>query len=161
MAKRMARASKPRGCARLLLRAPVWLYRLRLGWVLGRRFLLIQHTGRRSGKPRFAVVEVVRYDRRADAYVVASGWGRGADWYRNVSVTPEVRLTVGARRFDARAVLLPAAEAAREVCGYARAHPVAFAALARLLFGTSKIGCERVAEQAPLVVFVKPADTVK
>jgi deazaflavin-dependent oxidoreductase (nitroreductase family) len=161
MAKRMVRGSKPRGCARLLLRAPVWLYRLRLGWVLGRRFLLIEHTGRRSGKPRFAVVEVVRYDRQADAYVVASGWGRGADWYRNVCATPEVRLTVGARRFDARAVPLPAAEAAREVCGYARAHPAAFAALARLLFGTSKIPCERVAERTPLVVFVKRADTVR
>lgn len=29
----------PRGFQRLLWRAPIWLYRLGLGWLLGHRFL--------------------------------------------------------------------------------------------------------------------------
>lgn len=37
---------RPRGLLRLLLRAPVALYRLRLGWLLGGRVLLLSHTGR-------------------------------------------------------------------------------------------------------------------
>ena len=146
---------RPRGLVRLLLRAPVWLYRLGLGWLLGGRFLMIEHRGRISGEPRYVGVEVVRRDRRADSYVVASGWGRKADWYRNVRVTPEVGVTAGARRRDARAVPLPQAEATRELCTYARAHPAAFATLTRLMLGPREVPCEQVAELVPVLVLVK------
>ena len=156
MVKGTLKSPRPRGCARRLLRAPIWLYRLRLGWLLGRRFLLIEHRGRTSGKPRYTVLEVVRHDRRAGSYVVASGWGRKADWYRNIRVTPEVRLMVGARRFDARAVPLPVPEAGRELCSYARAHPAAFRVLTRLIGGESAVPCDRAAESIPLVVLTKP-----
>jgi deazaflavin-dependent oxidoreductase (nitroreductase family) len=155
MAKEIQPRSRPRGLARLLLRAPVWLYRLGLGWLLGRRFLMIEHKGRVSGKPRYVVVEVVRHDRRADTYVIASGWGRQADWYRNVRVTPEVRVTAGARRMNARAVVLPQAEATRELCGYAQAHPAAFAALTRFMTGVRNVACEDLVEFVPVVVLVK------
>ena len=58
-------ASKPpRGLLRFLLRLPIWLYQLHLGFLLGHRFLLLTHTGRRSGLLRRTVVEVVSYDRR-------------------------------------------------------------------------------------------------
>ena len=30
------------------LRAPVYLYRWRLGWLLGKRFVLLTHIGRRT-----------------------------------------------------------------------------------------------------------------
>ena len=49
----------PTGVSRWLFRMPIGLYRLRLGWLLGDRFLLLHHTGRKSGLPRQAVVEVV------------------------------------------------------------------------------------------------------
>lgn len=32
-----------------LFRAPVYLYRWRLGWLFGNRLLLLTHTGRRTG----------------------------------------------------------------------------------------------------------------
>ncbi len=155
MAKGTIRGSRPRGCMRRLLRLPVWLFRLRLGWLLGRRFLMIEHKGRTSGLRRYVVVEVVRHDRRANSYVVASGWGHKADWYRNIRVTPEVRVTVGVRRFDARAVPLSLAESRRELCAYALAHPVAFAALTRVMLGERDVACEHVAELLPVVVLAK------
>ncbi len=37
---------------RLGLRLPIWLYRARLGRLLGERFLLLTHIGRKSGLPR-------------------------------------------------------------------------------------------------------------
>ena len=40
---------------RALFRAPIWLYRLGLGGLLGGRFLLLTHTGRTSGRPRQVV----------------------------------------------------------------------------------------------------------
>jgi deazaflavin-dependent oxidoreductase (nitroreductase family) len=157
MARGTAQGAKPQGCARLLLRAPVWLYRFGLGWLLGRRFLMVEHRGRRTGKPRYAVLEVVRHDHLADSYVVASGWGRKADWYRNVRLTPEVRVTVGVRRFDARALPLPIAEATRELCEYARAHPAAFRALAGVLLGRGDVTCEQVAKLVPVLVLTRRA----
>jgi hypothetical protein len=32
-----------------MLRLPIWAYRARLEWLLGRRFVCIEHVGRRSG----------------------------------------------------------------------------------------------------------------
>ena len=49
---------------RWLMRAPVALYRAGWGWLLGRRFVMIEHLGRASHEPRFVVVEVV--DRKRD-----------------------------------------------------------------------------------------------
>lgn len=47
---------------RAVLRAPLVLYRHRLGWLLGRRFVYLAHRDRASGRRRETVVEVVRYD---------------------------------------------------------------------------------------------------
>ena len=91
---------------RMVLRLPLWLYRLRLGFLLGRRFLLLTHTGRKSGLARQAVLEVVRHDRATGTYVVASGWGEGSDWFRNIQKTPNVVVTVGLEQFAAKAVRL-------------------------------------------------------
>ncbi len=54
----------PRGLARLGWRAPIWFYRLGLGGLLGRRFVLLNHIGRKSGQPRQAVLEVVHHNTR-------------------------------------------------------------------------------------------------
>jgi deazaflavin-dependent oxidoreductase (nitroreductase family) len=123
----------PRGLKRWLARAPLWLYRARLGWLLGRRFLLLIHTGRKSGQRRYAVLEVMRHDPEAQTYYVASGYGPTADWFRNIRADPEVILSVGSRRTRAWAEPLPPQQAAAELAGYARRHPVAFRNIARVL----------------------------
>jgi deazaflavin-dependent oxidoreductase (nitroreductase family) len=64
-----------------------YLYRLGLGWPFGARIMLLNHTGRVSGERRQAVVEVVEHDRSDGSYVVGSGWGTAAAWYRNVLQT--------------------------------------------------------------------------
>ncbi len=126
---------RPCGLLRLLLRAPVLLYRLRLGWLLGERVLLLTHTGRRSGLRRDTPLEVVRHDPATGAYYVVAAWGRESDWLRNVLQTPRVRVTVGRRRFDATASPLPPGEAERELRDYARRHPTAMRVIAE------RVGC--------------------
>ena len=42
----------PTGLARVFFRAPITLYRLHLGRLLGGRFLLLNHVGRVSHQPR-------------------------------------------------------------------------------------------------------------
>jgi hypothetical protein len=54
--------SKPAGALRLAFRLPIYLYRLDLGWLLGHRFLLFAHLGRKSGLLRETVLEVILYD---------------------------------------------------------------------------------------------------
>lgn len=43
---------------RRLLRAPSMLYRHYLGWMLGRRFVMVTHVGRRSGRQYRTVLEL-------------------------------------------------------------------------------------------------------
>ena len=123
----------PRGLFRRLLRLPVGLYRARLGWLLGNRFLMLTHIGRKSGLPHRTVVEVVRHDKAADAYIVVSGFGDKADWYRNICKTPNVTVHVGRRRFEAFAQPLALEESVREFQDYAQRHPTAFKALSHVL----------------------------
>jgi hypothetical protein len=55
------------------------LYRWRLGWLLGHRFLLVVHVGRRTGVRHETVLEVVSFDGVTSDAIVMSGWGRTAD----------------------------------------------------------------------------------
>lgn len=121
---------------RWLVRAPIWLYRARLGFVFGHRLLMLEHIGRRSGRRRYVVLEVV--DRpRPGTYVVVSGFGARAQWLRNVEADPRVRVSVGARnRAPANARRLNAVDASAALARYAAAHPRAWSGLRSVLEDT-------------------------
>jgi deazaflavin-dependent oxidoreductase (nitroreductase family) len=110
---------------------PLLLYRARLGRLLGERFVRLTVVGRRSGRPRDVVVEVVDRDPARSRYVVFSAWGERAQWARNLLAHPEARIEVGGRRFAARATRLPAAEIASHLERYSCRHPLAW----RLVIG--------------------------
>lgn len=118
---------------RWLVRAPVVLYRLRHGWLFGQRMLLMQHRGRHSGIARYVVLEVVEHP-RSDRYVIVSGFGEAAQWYRNVLNDPRVRISVGRRR-DAPAVARSLApdDAEAVLSRYAEHHPTAWRRLRHVL----------------------------
>lgn len=97
------RGPKPSGIMRFFLRFPLWLYRLHLGWLLGNRFVMFQHTGRKSGLPRYTVVEVVQHNPATGVYIIASGWGEKADWFQNIQKEPEILLDTGRRKTTATA----------------------------------------------------------
>lgn len=143
--------------SRAFSRLPIWLYRAHLGWLLGERFLLLMHTGRTSGMERRTVLEVIRHDADTGAYVVCSGWGESADWFRNVLKTPDVAIAVGHRRFAATATRLPEAEGEQIFLTYARRHPRAFRNLTRVLLNqraeSMEALCQQMARTAPVVAF--------
>lgn len=118
---------------RWVVRAPVRLYRMRLGFLLGNRMLLLEHRGRRTGQRRYAVLEVV--DRPApDTFVIVSGFGSASQWYRNVVADPRVRISVGLRR-NVEAVAEPLSTDAAEavLARYAEHHPRAWDTMRRTL----------------------------
>lgn len=145
----------PRGLVRLLLRVPIGLYRLHLGCVLGQRFLLLTHTGRKTGLPRQTVLEVVDYDASMGTYITASAWGVKADWLRNIERTPHVRVQVGKCHFAATARRLSNATAQRALLRYGQRHPLAFRVLAIWMVGQRFRGtaedCATLAQSVPLV----------
>ncbi|MFI6575287.1 nitroreductase family deazaflavin-dependent oxidoreductase [Nocardiopsis sp. NPDC050513] len=127
------RPAPPTGIRRLLFRAPIHLYRLRLGWLFGGRLLLLNHTGRVSGKRRQAVIEVVEHDRTDGSYVVCSGFGPKAAWYQNLLATPESSIRVGLRTVPVTAHPLGAEEGGAFMARYAPRHPTAARRLVRFM----------------------------
>ncbi|WP_292652137.1 nitroreductase family deazaflavin-dependent oxidoreductase, partial [Nocardioides sp.] len=81
---------------RAVVRAPIWLYRHRAGWLLGSRMLMLEHIGRRSGVPRYVCLEVVERPSEHEI-VVVSGFGTEAQWYRNLQAEPACRVSIGKR----------------------------------------------------------------
>jgi deazaflavin-dependent oxidoreductase (nitroreductase family) len=148
----------PQGLRRLLFRMPIYFYRTGLGWLFGTRLLLLNHIGRVSGKPRHVVLEVVAHDGTDDSYVVASGWGPTAAWYRNILHTPTVTIQVGTRTMPVKAVPLSKDEGAEIFGRYASRHRMAAKYLLPRLLGFSVDGSEAdfraVGERLPFVRFV-------
>ena len=152
-------SQKPSGFLRWAFRAPIALYRLGLGWLITSHFLMLTTTGRNSGKPRRAVIEVICHDRATNTYVIAAGWGAKSDWYRNILKTPQVCVDVGFRRFRAIAETLPVETAVSMIADYARRFPFPFRQLAKFMTGRLMTGtmeeCVHLANSAPLVA-LKP-----
>lgn len=147
----------PRGLLRWFMRVPIFLYRLHLGWLLGKRFLLLEHRGRRSGLPRQAVIEVVDHDPIAGKFVVAAAWGIKSDWFQNILAAPNVYITVANRRFSALATRISAEASARHLRAYAVRNPFAFRLLGSRLVGTHSRNLDETitafVESVPFVEF--------
>jgi deazaflavin-dependent oxidoreductase (nitroreductase family) len=150
----------PEGLTRFLFRVPIRLYRLRLGWLFGSRLLLLNHTGRVSGKPRQTVLEVAERD--GDSYVVASGWGPNAAWYRNLLRDPDVSIEVGTRKIAVTAAPLDREEGAEVFVRYASRHRAAAKYLLPRMLGFSVDGSDEdfreVGRNLPFVRFVPRAE---
>ena len=148
----------PSGLLRALMRFPILLYRLHLGWLLGKRFLLLEHRGRKSGMVRKVVIEVVDYDIGKGSYVVAAAWGNKSDWYKNIAAESNVQIGVGTKRFPAVAKTLSAEQAAEHLNSYASKHPFAFRQLGSLLIGSKSHATVEIIksfiEAIPFVEFI-------
>lgn len=115
--------------ARGFVRAPIFIYRAGLGFVFGQRMLMLQHVGRKSGARRYVVLEVLERP-SPRSYVVASGFGTDAQWYRNVRAHPRVGISVGSRlSAPAGAVVLSDDEVTATLARYQRDRPRTWAAL--------------------------------
>jgi len=150
----------PAGLTRFLFRIPIHLYRLRLGWLFGSRLLLLNHIGRVSGKPRQTILEVAEHD--GDSYVVASGWGPTAAWYRNIVHTPDVTIQVGTRTIPVTAMPLDKDEGAQVFMRYGSRHRTAAKYVLPRVLGFSVDGSDAdfraVGQQLPFIRFVPRAE---
>ena len=118
---------------RWIVRTPVALYRARLGWLFGSRLLMLEHRGRLTGQPRYAVLEVVDTP-SSGTWIVVAGFGRQAQWLLNIRADPHVRVWVGGHRpAVAIAMELTAAERGQALGAYSASHPRAWRELRPVL----------------------------
>ncbi|MGB9199755.1 MAG: nitroreductase family deazaflavin-dependent oxidoreductase [Terriglobales bacterium] len=145
---------------RYLFHAPAYLYRWHLGRVLGHRFLLLTHIGRRTGLRHQTVLEVMDYHQEIPEAVVMSGFGPNSDWLRNIQANSEEDIVLGDRSFAAVHRFLGEHEAAAVLQKYERQNrflaPIVRSVLSALL-GWKYRGSEsdrlRLVRQLPLVAF--------
>ncbi|WP_323095440.1 nitroreductase family deazaflavin-dependent oxidoreductase [Intrasporangium sp. YIM S08009] len=143
-----------------LYAAPNALYDHGLGWVLGHRFLRLEHVGRHSGRRFTAVVEALQYDPATGEAVVMAGYGHGADWLRNVRAAGSARVEFAHGPRPASVRVLGVEEAAEVLAGYERRHPVLRPALRPYLsslagwrYDGSPDARRRLVSQLPMVAF--------
>jgi deazaflavin-dependent oxidoreductase (nitroreductase family) len=114
---------------------------------------MLEHTGRKTGTRRHAILEAV--DRpRPGSYVVVSGLGDRSQRFRNVRAAPAVRVTTGWRRSGrATARVLSDGEASAALAGYAARHPRAWAILKPILDATHATPADGPQARPLLVAF--------
>jgi deazaflavin-dependent oxidoreductase (nitroreductase family) len=160
---RITQPSPPRGFLRALLAAPNHVYRVGLGWLLGHRFLMLVHEGRRTGRCRQTVLEVVRYDPATHESIVVAGWGRRTAWLHNVEAGLAREVRTGRDRYRPVWRVLPDSERAAVLHGYIRGHHLIRPVIRRVLtwllgwpFDGSGQAIERAARELPMIGFRPP-----
>ncbi len=148
--------AKPSGALKWGYNLPIWLYRLRLGWLLGHRFLLLTHRGRKTGKLRQTVLEVVHYDHATRESVVLSAYGERADWYQNILANPPIEVQTGGSRYAPQYRLLEVDERLAALKIYQRRYRRAFQAVMRFLghpYDGTEAGLRALADTVLMVAF--------
>jgi deazaflavin-dependent oxidoreductase (nitroreductase family) len=142
---------------RWLVRAPVWLYRARLGCLFGSRLLMLEHRGRKSGARRYVVLEVLDHP-SPDMHVVVSGFGDKAQWLLNVRADPHVRVYLGSRRPEpAVAHEIGPDQARATLTTYASRHPRAWKTLRPVLETTLGVPIDASGTSLPVVALTSRA----
>jgi deazaflavin-dependent oxidoreductase (nitroreductase family) len=106
-----------------MLKLPLLLYRMGLGWVFGHRFMLLTHVGRRSGKVRRTVLAVLRFDPQTREIMAVSAWS-ASDWYKNILISPAEQVESGWVRYIPAYRFLPPEEIATLFEEFRKKHPI-------------------------------------
>jgi len=117
---------------------------------------MLTHIGRISGRPRYAVLEIIRREETTKACYVLAAFGEESDWVRNIRAHPEVEVTIGGRQLKMTAEFLTVNDAEREVLDYARRSPYAARQLPRLIgyqVDGSEEGYRQLARQLLVIRF--------
>ena len=100
---------RPSGLLRFFFKVPLFMHKIGLGgWerLIGAQWMLLITTGRKTGKRRETLVDVMDYDKVTDTYYIEAAYGAHADWFKNIQANPLFEAQVGRRKFTAQAEIL-------------------------------------------------------
>jgi deazaflavin-dependent oxidoreductase (nitroreductase family) len=106
-----------------VFKLPLFLYRLKLGWLLGKIFMRLTHTGRRSGKVHRTILAVLRFDPQTQEIYAVSAW-KGSDWYYNIQASPALLVETGSIRYIPTQRTLTPEEITTTFMEYRQRHPL-------------------------------------
>jgi deazaflavin-dependent oxidoreductase (nitroreductase family) len=106
-----------------IFKLPILLYRLKLGWMLGNRFMQLTHIGRYSGKVRQTILAVLRFDPATKEILTVSAW-KGSDWYYNIQAAPALRVDTGRIQYQPEQRTLSPEEITTAFIEYRKQHPI-------------------------------------
>ena len=106
-----------------IFKLPVYLYRWKLGWLLGKRFMQITHRGRRSGKIHQTILAVLRFDENTREFLAVSAW-HGSDWYYNIQASPALQVESGNVCYVPQQRTLSPEEITTAFLEYRKQHPL-------------------------------------
>jgi deazaflavin-dependent oxidoreductase (nitroreductase family) len=141
---------QPGRIALFVFRLPLPLYRVGLGWLLGRTFLLLTHAGRKTGRRHATAAMVLAHDPGSSEVVICSVWGPRTDWIRNIQAHPALRVQVGRESFVPQQRFLSADEAYAVGAEFRRRHPWRLRLLSRVL------GVDDLRSDAAMRQFIDP-----
>src|SRR5512144_249303 len=145
----MALRERPPALLKLAFKAPTLIYRAGLGRLMGRRFLMLAHRGRKSGLERRVVLEVIHYEAEPPYAAVLSGWGERSQWFRNIQASPPLAVWVGQDRWlEPEFTVLEPYEVVELIEEYRRNHGFLMSTLDRFFAWPLKASEERRRELA-------------
>ena len=117
---------------------------------------MLIHKGRLSGRTRYAVLEVIKFDKESDVHFVASGFGEKSDWFLNISKNPDVKINTAGKIMAVNAQVLGRDNAQMVFEEYNSRYPHAIKNLARLIgydIGNSRQDTLEFLKLIPVVAF--------
>ena len=117
---------RPSALLKFFFKTPLLMHKLGFGgWerLIGAQWMLITTIGRKTGKRRETMVDVMDYNEANDTYYIEAAYGTRADWYKNIQSNPIFEAQVGRRKFKARAGALTTEGAAELLVRFYRQKP--------------------------------------
>lgn len=117
---------RPHALLKIFFKIPLLFHKLGFGgWerMFGAHWMLITTIGRKSGKRRQAMVDVLLHNEQTDTYYILSAYGSRADWVRNIQANPRFEAQVGRKKFNARASTLSGEKAGEMLVQFYRLKP--------------------------------------
>jgi deazaflavin-dependent oxidoreductase (nitroreductase family) len=100
------------------------MYKLGMGKLLGKRFAMIVHRGRKTGKLNTVIVENAGGGPDSGFVVFVSAYGNKAQWYLNLEKAPAVKLVTDGRTYLApQHEILGPEETEKAVATYFKQYP--------------------------------------
>ncbi len=103
----IASTQKPPAFISQFFKLPLFFYHIGLGWIFGKRFMVLKHVGRKTGKAHESVLAVLAFDPKTQEIKAVSPWST-SNWFRNIQAAPAVEVqTAGVRYVPQQRFLCP------------------------------------------------------
>lgn len=116
-------SQNPPALIKPFFKMPLFFYHLGLGRIFGKRFMVLTHKGRRSGKVYQSVLAVLKYDQKTREIYAVSPWA-SSNWYRNIQAMPALKVETGGVSYAPAQRSLNAEEIAGLLVTYRNEHPI-------------------------------------